>query len=109
MLLNYNENFCTARKKITEQAHKALFAVYRKNRNISIHVDLQLKLLDSLVSPILLYASEVWGFENKESIEKVHLQWGSPMCSISYYFRNSSASINNVTNVNYDIDLYVFG
>jgi hypothetical protein len=32
MLLNYNENFCTARKKITEQAHKALFAVYRKNR-----------------------------------------------------------------------------
>jgi hypothetical protein len=26
-------------------------------------------------------------------------------CSISYYFRNSSASINNVTNVNYDIDL----
>ena len=30
------------------------------------------------------------------------------MCSISYYFRNSSASINNVTNVNYDIDLYIF-
>lgn len=30
MLFNYNGNFCTARKKITEQAHKALFAVYRK-------------------------------------------------------------------------------
>ena len=34
------------------------------------------------------------------------------MCSISYYFRNSSAKINNVTNVNYVIDLqknvYVF-
>jgi hypothetical protein len=74
MLLNYNGNFCTARKKITEQAHKALFAVYRKIRNISIPVDLQLKLFDSLVIPILLYASEVWGFENKESIEKVHLQ-----------------------------------
>ena len=28
------------------------------------------------------------------------------MCSISYYFRNFSASINSVTNVNYDIDLY---
>ena len=27
------------------------------------------------------------------------------MCSITYYFRNSSVSINNVTNVNYDIDL----
>ena len=33
-------------------------------------VDLQLKLFDYLVSPILLYASELWGFENKESIEK---------------------------------------
>ena len=30
------------------------------------------------------------------------------MCSISYYFRNSSASINNVTKVNYDIDLNIF-
>jgi hypothetical protein len=30
MLLNYNGNFCTARKKITEQAHKALFAFNRK-------------------------------------------------------------------------------
>jgi len=29
------------------------------------------------------------------------------MRSISYYFRNSSASINNVSNVNYDIDLYI--
>ena len=36
MLLYHNGNFCTARKKITEQAHKALFAVYRKIRNISI-------------------------------------------------------------------------
>jgi folylpolyglutamate synthase/dihydropteroate synthase len=69
LLLNYNENFCTARKKITEQAHKALFAVYKKIRNISIPVDLQLKLFESLVSPILVYASEVWSFENKESIE----------------------------------------
>ena len=58
-----------------EKAHKALFAVYRKIINISIPVDLQLKLLDSLVSPILLYASEEWSFENKESIEKVHLQF----------------------------------
>jgi hypothetical protein len=68
MLLNYNGNFCTAQKKITEQAHKALFAAYRKIRNISIPVDLQLKLFDSLASPIILYTSEVWGFENKESI-----------------------------------------
>ena len=54
MLLNYNENFCTARKKITEQAHKALFAVYRKIRNISIPVDLQLKLGFVDYSPVYI-------------------------------------------------------
>jgi predicted transcriptional regulator YheO len=30
------------------------------------------------------------------------------MRSISYYIRNTSESINNVINVNYDIDLYIF-
>ena len=75
MFFNYNGNFCTARKKITEQAQKALSALYRKIKNISIPVDLQLKLFDILVSPILLYASEVWGFENKDLIEKMHLQF----------------------------------
>ena len=54
MLLNYNGNFCTARKKITEQAHKALFAVYRKIRNISIPVDLQLKLGFVDYSPVYI-------------------------------------------------------
>jgi hypothetical protein len=30
---------------------------------------------DSLVEPILLYGSEVWGFENTCSLEKNHLQF----------------------------------
>ena len=45
-----------------------------------------LKLFDLLVSSILLYASEVWGFENKESIEKVHLQFSKNiLISMEYY------------------------
>jgi hypothetical protein len=27
---NYNGNFCTARKKLLDQANKALYALYRK-------------------------------------------------------------------------------
>ena len=38
-------------------------------------IDLQLKLFDTLVSPILLYASEVTGFEKNDHVEKVHLQF----------------------------------
>jgi hypothetical protein len=33
-------------------------------------IDLQLKFFGSLVEPIILYSSEVWAFENLQSIEK---------------------------------------
>ena len=48
-----------------DQANKALYALYRKIR----------KLFDSLITPILVYSCEVWGFENKQGIEKMHLQY----------------------------------
>jgi hypothetical protein len=34
-----------------------------------------MKLFDSLITPILVYSCEVWGFENKQGIEKMHLQY----------------------------------
>ena len=60
IVFNYNGNFCTARKKLLEQAQQSTYALYKKIKNISIPVDLQLKLFDSLVAPVLLYASEIW-------------------------------------------------
>ena len=45
------------------------------------------------------HLSKQWGF----TYDFYANRWR--MYSISYYFRNSSANINNVTNVNYDIDL----
>ena len=42
-------------------------------RNVSIPADLQLKLFDCLVAPILLYSSEIWSYENMEIIERVHI------------------------------------
>ena len=66
----YNGNFCTARKKLLDQANKALYALYRKIRNLAIPIDVQLKLFDSLITPILVYSCEVWGFENQQGIEK---------------------------------------
>jgi hypothetical protein len=63
--------FCTARKKLLNQANKALYALYRKIRNLAIPIDVQLKLFDSLITPIFVYScEEVWGFENKQGIEK---------------------------------------
>ena len=75
ILFNYNGNFLKARNHLVGQAEKALYALYTKLRNIAIPVDLQLKLFDNLVAPILLYSSEVWGFEDKTIIEKIHLKF----------------------------------
>ena len=59
-----------------DQANKALHAHYRKLRNISIPVDLQIKLFDALIAPIMLNGSAIWDFEQKNGIvEKLHLQF----------------------------------
>ena len=50
-----------------------MYAIFRKARRHSLPVDIQLKLFDSLVLPILLYCCEIWGFEKFEDIEQVHL------------------------------------
>ena len=72
---NYNGSFIKTKNKLVQQAQKGLYSVYRKVRNLCIPVDLQLKLFDSIVLPILTYSCEVWGFENCAEIEKVHLRF----------------------------------
>ena len=70
LLFNYNGNLCQGRNKLVDQAQKDMYALYRKNYNLAIPVDLQLKLYDSLVTPILLY-----GVLNVYLIlKKIHLQ-----------------------------------
>ena len=64
LVMNYYGSFAKAKSKLIEQARRALFAAYRRIINQPIPVDLQLILFDSLVEPILLYGSEVCGFEN---------------------------------------------
>jgi hypothetical protein len=71
----YNGSFVHAKKKLVEQAQKALYAVYYKIRNLQLPIYLQLKIVDSLVAPILLYGSEDWGVGKNDNIEKVHLQF----------------------------------
>jgi hypothetical protein len=58
-----------------DQARKALYCLYRKLRNILIPIDLQFKLIDTLMLPILTYGSEIWGYENTKQLEKLHLQF----------------------------------
>ena len=42
-------------KKLVDQAQRCLHFIYKTIRNESIPVDLQLKLFDSMIEPILVY------------------------------------------------------
>ena len=43
--------------------------------NLDLPLDLQMKLFDNTVLPILTYSSEIWGYGNLESIERVHTEF----------------------------------
>ena len=75
LMFKYNGNFRDARKKLANQAQKSLFSIYKNIRNQNIPIDIQLKLFDAMVEPILLYGSEIWGYENGKIIEQVHLSF----------------------------------
>lgn len=48
-----------------------MILLFTRINNLDIPVDLQLKLFDHTVVPILTYACEIWGYENLDMIEKV--------------------------------------
>ena len=70
-----NGKFYKERKRASNQAQKAMFALLKKCRTHNIPIDLQLQLFDTAVVPVLLYGSEVWGFEDNKIIESVHMKF----------------------------------
>ena len=71
VLFTQTYSFLCARKHIVQQAKKAMILLFTRMNNLDIPIDLQLKLFDHTVVPILTYACEVWGYENLDMIEKV--------------------------------------
>ena len=87
--INSKGTFFVAREHLYRQSEKAMYSILRKSRNLKLPVDLQLKLFDSLVLPILLYGAEIWGFENSIKFEKLHTKF----CKIILHVSGSSSNI----------------
>ena len=66
----YNGKFGKTKTHLVDQARKALFSLIRKARKLFLPLDIQLHLFDSMITPILLYGTEVWGCENVDIIDK---------------------------------------
>ena len=73
--MNSNNTFSNAMKKQLDQGHRAQFSMLIKARNLDLPIDNQTKLFESIVCPILLYGSELWGLNKltcwKSFIENV--------------------------------------
>ena len=67
--------FNDSKARLLQQARKAMFFVLRKARKLSLPVDILLQLFDAMVAPILLYGAEVWGYENNDILESLHLEF----------------------------------
>ena len=52
-----------------------MYLLFVRINNLSLLLDLQLKLFDNTVLPILTYACEIWGYENNDMIERVHTEF----------------------------------
>ena len=70
-----SRSFLTARKHIAEQAKKAMHLLLIRTRNLYLPIDLQLKLFDQTILPILTYSCEIWGYENCGLLESIHTQF----------------------------------
>ena len=89
-----------------------MFSLLKKSRVLNLPIDLQLDLFDKLVTPILLYGSEIWAYENNDIIEKLHLRYCKYILSV-----NKSTTSSMVygelgrypLNIEYHQDVFNFG
>ena len=58
--LNHNGNFTLALKQLSEKALHALYGIRRQLNFSLLNPKYAIKIFDSIISPILLYNSEVW-------------------------------------------------
>ena len=72
---NYNGSFRKAMEKQIMQARKAMYSLLHKAKILRLPFDITFELYEQCVIPVLLYGSEVWGFENLTRVEVFHRQF----------------------------------
>ena len=72
VIFKSNGRFISAIKLLYEQARKAMYGIISKARATDMIIDIQFKLFDTLVLPIMTYGCEISGHENFVMLEKLH-------------------------------------
>ena len=64
-----NNKFSKAMKKQLDQGRRSQFSMLIKATRLNLPIDIQNKIFENVVFPILLYGSEVWGFQSIVMLE----------------------------------------
>ena len=72
---NYNAKLKVAQNELLNKASRAMFGLISKSRNLNLPLDIQLSLFDSIVKPVMLYGSEIWGPQNCNLADKLQIRY----------------------------------
>lgn len=90
IVFSHTGSFYKTRKNLYEQGRKAMFSLLKNSRRLNLPVDVQFDLFDKTVTPVLLYGCEIWGFENTDILERLHLKF------CKYVLGVNSSTTNNM-------------
>ena len=75
MVFSHNGKFGKHVAKRIDKAHNSTKGLLRSIRQLGLPSVLSCHLFDSMVSPIMTYRCEVWGNQNIDSLETVHMKF----------------------------------
>ena len=71
----YNGNMNHAAKSLSEQALRAMNNLLSLFTRIPLDIKTKLSLFDTMVVPIILYSSEIWGVYDFKEVDKIHIKF----------------------------------
>ena len=80
---NSNGTMKTAIKTLSDQALKAYHNLLSLFDRIKLNIKMKLSLFDTMITPILLYGSEIWGAYDCKEIDKVHINFCKRLLGVS--------------------------
>ena len=66
IIFNYNGKYWVAKQDLLLRGKRAMFALITKAGKLHLPIDVQLELFDAVVTPVVLYGSEIWCHEGCE-------------------------------------------
>ncbi|MCG7867658.1 MAG: reverse transcriptase family protein, partial [Candidatus Thiodiazotropha taylori] len=101
-------SFAEAQNTLAGQAQKAIFKLNKYLQKFTfISPKHKLDLFDKLISPILNYACEMWGFIQANSIERVHLQFCKKLLGVKKTTQNDFI-YGELGRTSYQVRRYLF-